>query len=212
MKRISTIAIATVLLAGYCHSVKASGINGFPSLSYTGGYNVGPEIYLIYNGTTLSIVGSAGVGAYGLTAYADQGPYDAVEDTYLGVVNQSSKSINSINLNGGTLDIFGFDGDGYDVAAGIAANAKDTSWGGYGGPAGYFTGISGNTGTVDFIGGVAPNGGIAYFTLEENIVGAGGLSTSGGGLTGNVPDAGSTMSLLGGVLVGLGALRRRFNV
>ena len=188
MNRISTIAMAAAL--GLTVATSAKAWTGY------GNDTLGPEVFLTYNGTSISVS----------VASPDQGPYDGVEDTYIGVINNSSKTLNSINLNGGTQSIFGFDGDGIDTY-GSPGNAMDTT--GYGGPQGYFTGIVGNTGTINFIGGV-PAGGTTYFSLEEPIASAIG-SGSGGGLTGGVPDAGSTMALLGSALVGLGALRRRFN-
>jgi len=108
---------------------------------------------------------------------SSQGPYDGVEDTYIGVVNNTSAAVGSITLSS-TQDIFGFDGDG--IGGGSYAgqtgtqqygtpNGSDTS--GYGGPNGYFTGITTiagvETGILNFITPLAGNGGNTFFSLEE---------------------------------------------
>jgi hypothetical protein len=104
-------------------------------------------------------------GHSALTA-TGQGPYDGSDDTLIGVVNNSSVPISSIQLTSGN-NIFGFDGDGVNGYLGIPNNAKDTT--GYGGPNAYFTNInsSGTVGTVNFITPIAPNGGTGYFSLEN---------------------------------------------
>lgn len=96
-----------------------------------------------------------------------QGPYDGSDDTLVGVINNSSKTISSIGINSGS-DIFNFDGDGI-VTYGIAGNAKDSS--GYGGPNAYFTNINAaqTAGAVIFITPIAANGGTSYFSLEDAI-------------------------------------------
>jgi hypothetical protein len=121
-----------------------------------------------------------------------QGPYDGVEDTLIGVLNNSSAVIPSIPLSG-TGDVFGFDGDGVcdpnntnvsfspgppGAFAGpgsgpCTGNTLDTSDGGYGGPISYFTGINGanTSGTVNFEGGLA-TGASTFFSLEGVITGA----------------------------------------
>ncbi len=93
----------------------------------------------------------------------DPGPYDGVEDTYFGVINNSSNPISSINLSS-ALNIGGFEGDGI-TNYGIAGNGSDPS--GYGGPNAYFTNNTGYTLTVNFITPIAANGGTDIFSLEE---------------------------------------------
>jgi hypothetical protein len=159
------------------------------------GYDTaGPTILIDYTGGT----------SFTISYPSALGPYDGSDDTYIGIENTSSQALPSIDLSS-TLDIFGFDSDGID-AYGAPGNSTDTT--GYGGPESYFTGINGSAtaGTVDFIGGLQP-GDQTFFSLEEAITGASG--GSGGGLTGSVPDAGSSMGLLGAAFVGIAALRRR---
>lgn len=105
-----------------------------------------------------------------------QGPYDGIDDTLVGVINNTSNlTISSLTLNS-SLDIFGFDGDGIDTY-GIPGNDMDDT--GYGGPNAYFTGINGNqtSGTVDFIVPIPPRGGTAYFSLENSLGAATACST-----------------------------------
>jgi hypothetical protein len=96
-----------------------------------------------------------------------QGPFDGIEDTLIGVVNNSSQPVRALGLKS-ALPIFAFDGDGL-VAFGVPGNALDGS--GYGGPNAYFTNIdpSLTAGTVNFIVPVPANAGITFFSLEEDI-------------------------------------------
>src|ERR1043166_9492315 len=96
-----------------------------------------------------------------------QGPYDSIEDTLIGVVNNSRVPISVISLKS-LATIFSFDGDGIDTF-GIPRNASDTT--GYGGPNAFFTGINAaqTEGVVNFITPIAAHGGTAYFSLEEAV-------------------------------------------
>jgi hypothetical protein len=130
------------------------------------------------------------------------GNYESNEDALIGVRNNTSHTIFSFNITGS--GIFGFDGDGIDTYIDnvlTLPNAMDTSNGGYGGPDGYFTNIVGNTGTVNFIGGIAP-GGSDFFSLEEPI------NISAPPIITPTPEPAS-MAVLGAGLLGFGLLRRR---
>ncbi len=99
------------------------------------------------------------------------GPYDGSDDTYFGVINNSSSAITHFALSSATLDIAGFDGDGINASSylNIPNNPSDNS--GYGGPNAFFTNIAANLQslTVNFITPIAANGGTDIFSLEEPV-------------------------------------------
>ena len=107
----------------------------------------------------------------GATVYTDptQGPYDGVEDTLIGVSNESSGTVASISLSS-TTDLFGFDGDG--ICTFLFAGDSGCPYGttGYEGPNTTFSNIAANftSGVVDFTGGLAA-GNSLYFSLEEDL-------------------------------------------
>jgi hypothetical protein len=100
--------------------------------------------------------------------FTGQGPYDDVEDTLIGVINNSRSPIQTLGLSS-AADICGFDGDGISSARfGIPGNSHDPT--GYGGPNAFFTNINATKTacTVNFITPIPP-GGTAFFSLEESI-------------------------------------------
>lgn len=132
------------------------------------------------------------------TEAGPQTTYESIEDALIGVVNHSGHAITSFSISGS--GIFGFDGDGINGYLGITNNAQDTS--GYGGPFGFFTGIdpSGNSGVVNFIGGI-PDGGIAFFSLEEPI------NIAAPPVIGSVPEP-AALGIFGMALAGLAVARQ----
>lgn len=133
------------------------------------------------------------------TTIPDASAYDGSDDTLVGVVNNSSVPVGSLNLTGS--GIFGLEGDGicvytftgnsYCSASAVAGTDPQD----YYGPTSTFTNFSsGNSGTVLFSPAIPAGGGSTYFSLEgaptANLV----VSTGGG--PAGVP-APSTFILLG---------------
>jgi PEP-CTERM motif len=100
-----------------------------------------------------------------------QPPYDGVEDTLIGVLNNSSVAVGSLPLSSSTV-IFGFDGDGI-CASSISPRPAGCPFGttGYEGPGVSFSGINAarTNGIVNFGPAIGP-GGSAFFGLEEALV------------------------------------------
>ena len=165
-------------------------------------------------------IDSNGVATVAAGTASGNGTYDGNDDTLIGVVNNSSLTIQALHLsspittNGG---LFGFDGDGIDSFVGLTANAMDTSnvppqsvngsnpaANAYGGLISYYSNIAADrtSGDVNFIGGLAA-GTTTYFSLEERLVAA-----STGVSVGGVPEPSTwAMMLLG--FAGLGFLVHR---
>lgn len=101
---------------------------------------------------------------------SSQGPFDQIEDTLIGVQNNSSGTVFSLPLSAAT-PIFSFDGDGLCLFISCpwphpTRYEGQTSTGG----ATSFSNINANetSGTVNFAGGIPP-GGSAFFSLELRI-------------------------------------------
>jgi hypothetical protein len=113
-----------------------------------------------------------------LQSFSDstQGPFDGIEDTLIGVQNNSSSTVTSIALKTGELSIpiFAFDGDGLcsGVNSGGGAGFRPPPEGcpfgptGYEGPHTSFSITTENEGSVNFGEGTIASGKSAYFSLE----------------------------------------------
>jgi hypothetical protein len=148
--------------------------------------------------------------------YSASQPYDGVEDTYFGIVNNSGHVLTSIFLSSSTQAIFGFEVPPNSSADGIdffipVVHPQDTT--GYGGPIASFSGISANqrSGNVNFgtglnsynvDGNCTVGTCFTYFSLEESVT----LNT----FVAGVPEPSTwAMMLLGFAGLGFMAYRRK---
>jgi PEP-CTERM motif len=157
MRKLLLMGVAAVAMttggAAYASAFPAIGTN-----------TLGPEYLITFT--------NSGVSTMLNPVYStNPGPYDGSDDTYFGVINNSSTAISHFNLASTSEDIAGFDGDGIDTSLylNIPPNAMDTS--GYGGPNAFYTNISANLEslTVNFITPIAAKGGTDIFSLEEPV-------------------------------------------
>jgi RHS repeat-associated protein len=98
----------------------------------------------------------------------NQGPFDGSDDTLVGVLNSSSRTVVSLSL-ASNQPIFGFDGDGLCTFSNSPSGCPfGTS--GYEGPGTSFSNVNGGQtqGVVSFTNGLAP-GATAYFSLEGQV-------------------------------------------
>lgn len=198
------ILLAGALLAGF-------GLVGTAQAGPSPQSGVCPAIgTLAPSTTTCNVQIFAGPGGTFTTIGPNLGnPYDGIEDTLVGIINNSGQTLLSLSFTGNTSPpLFGFDGDG-SQAYGAAGGAPDTT--GYGGQTSlgentWFGNISLDlqSGTAFFGTSGIPDGGWAYFSLE----GAPSLSIN---PHPSVPEPGIlAMFGLGVLLIGLFAgLRRR---
>jgi hypothetical protein len=144
-------------------------------------------------------------GSFTTTAGPSSGPYDGIEDTYFGVVNNTAAPLTSLFLTAaaGTNE-FGFDGDGIvTFNAALAPTGTNLDGTGYGGPDASFIVLNGDNGTVVFNnGGISANGGTDVFSLE-NPISLNTLVVSSG-----VPEPSTWAMMILGFL-GLGFMARR---
>src|SRR5579875_3578610 len=147
--------------------------------------------------TDCGLIITLGAGGTATITATGQGPYDGIEDTLVGVVNNSGGTVGSIHLSANT-NIFGFDGDG--VGGPTYLNLAGDSAPSHSG----YSGIDSTStaGDVNFAGGLV-NGGSAFFSLEKRLTAASFTVT-----TTSVPEPAS-LSLFGAALAGFGLVRRR---
>jgi PEP-CTERM motif len=196
-RKMSKLVSALLISGAACAPVVAhAGVSvGCPAAGFATGCN---EVIDIGAGNVLTFtLGPSGT------------PYDGSDDNLIGVQNNSGHTISALTLmgsgNGGGL--FAFDGDGIDGYT-SASNAIDTT--GYGGNDAYFTNIyttnvTNDTGTVNFIGGLADST-VTWFSLESAASGGSGIT----GTVSSVPEPSTYAMLLAGLgLIGFAAYRRK---
>jgi hypothetical protein len=148
------IALAGALVFFTGPPVRADAFPGFPGQNYPSvGADRHPRVLIDFGpGNSVNFFQDS-----------SQGPYDGVEDTYIGIRNHSGAPVLNFVLVG-TQAIFSFDGDGIDTY-GQPGNSFDRT--GYGGPRVFFTNINGaqNTGTVNIVNGLN-DGDFTFFSLE----------------------------------------------
>jgi len=160
--------VATLALAG----ASASGAFAAPL------YPQCPPVGNNQGCSQLITIPKAGLPVVNTDPNAPANGYDGAEDTLIGVQNNSSKPVTSLNLASPSANIFGFDGDGLCNPSQWPSAPATTPPGcpgpqgfgtsGYEGPGTSFSNISGNqlTGTLNFSPALQP-GKSAYFALEE---------------------------------------------
>jgi hypothetical protein len=206
--RLTSLLGATALVVGFAFAGNpAQAANTFatcPATSFTNSATTPPNCNLVI---TFNADGSISTTIpTGATAN-----YDNSEDSLIGVFNNTASTLSSFNISGSSIFSL-MDNDGINTltgatnaAAGMSsANVAGLGADAYGGEDAYFTNVifgSPDSGTVNFLHGIAP-GGSDYFSLEEPI------SVSALPTITAAPEP-STLAVLAVGLLGAGLVRRR---
>ena len=184
-----------VFLGGVAAALILGTVPAMADWNLTTGVNLnslGPQ-YII------DFAANGGVSTFLNPVYAgvNPGPYDGSDDSYIGVINQTSHAIFSFSLSNPSASQFigGFDGDGI-TAYGVDFAAIGVDSTGYGGHDAFFTNLDSiaSSLTVNFSGGISA-GGTDVFSLEAP-------AALNGGVIGTPEPATWAMMLLG--FAGLG--------
>ena len=170
MSLLARLAIGAALI-----TLPLSTANAYPDVGADIG---GPALILTVNaGNTQVVTNGPNAGT----------PYDGVEDTYIGLVNNTGAILTQVTITApSNIGVFGFDSDGIGSNASVAycvgaacgvqqygtPNGSDNT--GYGGPIGFFdtfsfgdgTSATNDTAILHLVGGLAI-GGTTWFSLEE---------------------------------------------
>ena len=112
---LKSVLLGSAMLAACVTSVSATPFGGF------GNDTLGPEFVI-----TLNSNGTASIGPGPGSA---QGPIDGIEDTYIGVINNTNQVVSQITIHGTDIadgGSFAFDSDGL-ATFGAGTNGSDTS-------------------------------------------------------------------------------------
>src|SRR3954449_12174154 len=96
-----------LLLVAFCVALPLFAVGPCPTL--TGGAT--SPAYIAGGGGCNVVITFNADGSI-TTTLPNINPFDGVEDTLVGIVNNSASSISSINLSSNSLVLFNFDGDG----------------------------------------------------------------------------------------------------
>jgi len=164
--------------------------------------------------TGCNVVVTVAVGGTITITVRDTEPYEESDDILVGVVNNNTTALSTLNLSG--TGISGFDGDGICTFTFVgdsyctASQMEGIDPGDYEGPTSTFTNFSsGNSVTVTFSPAVAASGGTTYFSLEGIPSSLTGATTGPTTPTTPVPPT-LILALLAVASVGLLSLSRRF--